>query len=408
MLQDDRTNAQAMAGLFDIGGYMRDEFAKNPPPAMEQAKPMSLMDKMDERYGKLSNRLSLFGHLIGGGDRSTFGDADLLAEQELLKKQRAMQAQMEMANPYFAAMQDDDPTNDAQAIFAMQQMGVGDKAMGMMFPGMAPSEDTDIMRTTKAYVDSYNEQNPGDPISFHQGYDIVKNYDAGRRGEQAGAVETAKSNVQQYTTSRDAYITAVEQDAVLGDRIANIDKGLAMLENGEVDTGPVVGFLAETFGMGSQELGALQQMGLEEAIDALQAFKGPTTDFEFTKAELKSFAQIFRGENLNIGTLKQAKRSLEKVRKRNMLSGQSHLEAVKQYGSNEQFTRLGSVFAQPEHWTQGQQGGAQSPAGNGSGAWDGKRIDFNGMNPDEFTAIYDSMPSGTVYVGPDGKRRVRK
>ena len=64
MMQDDRTNAQAAAGLFDIGGYMRDEFAKNPPPAMKQApqqKPMSLMDKMDERHGKLSNRLGLFG-----------------------------------------------------------------------------------------------------------------------------------------------------------------------------------------------------------------------------------------------------------------------------------------------------------------------------------------------------------
>ena len=173
---------------------MRDEFAKNPPPAMKQApqqKPMSLMDKMDERHGKLRNRLSLFGHLLGGGDRSTFGDADLLAEKALMQKQKEMQAQMEMANPYFAAMQDDDPTNDAQAIFAMQQMGVGDTAMEMMFPGMAPSDDTDIMRTTKAYVNSYNEQNPDKPISFHQGYDIVKNYDAGRRGQQAGAVANA-------------------------------------------------------------------------------------------------------------------------------------------------------------------------------------------------------------------------
>jgi hypothetical protein len=161
----------------------------------------------------------------------------------------------------------------------------------------------------------------------------------------------SQSDVQQYTSSRDAYITAVEQDAVLADRISNIDKGLALLESGEVDTGPVVGFLAETFGMGSQDLAALQQMSLEEAMEALQAFKGPTTDFEFGKAELKSFAQIFKGEDLNIGTLKSARNSLEKIRKRNMLSGQSHLESVKQYGSEDQYNRLQGVFAQPEYWS---------------------------------------------------------
>ena len=163
-------------------------------------------------------------------------------------------------------------------------------------------------------------------------------------------METAKSDVQQFQTSRDAYITAVEQDAVLTDRIANVDKGIKLLESGAVDTGPVVGYLAETFGMGSQDLAALQQMGIEEAMEALQAFKGPTTDFEFGKAELKSFAQIFKGEDLNIGTLKSARESLEKIRKRNMLSGMSHLDAVGQYGSADQGARLRGVFKTPESW----------------------------------------------------------
>ena len=56
-------------------------------------------------------------------------------------------------------------------------------------------------------------------------------------------------------------------------------------------------------------------MSITEAMEALQMFKGPTTDFEFTKAELKSFAQIFTGEDLNIGTLRAARNSLEKVKK---------------------------------------------------------------------------------------------
>ena len=34
-----------------------------------------------------------------------------------------------------------------------------------------------------------------------------------------------------------------------------------------------------------------------------------------------------------------------------MLSGKSHLDAVREYGSVEQYNRLNSVFAQPEYWS---------------------------------------------------------
>ena len=406
MMQDDRSNAQALGGLFDIGDYMRKELQKNPPPAMRQQQkpePMSIIDQMDERHGKFSNRLSLFGHLLSGGTRADFGDADLLAAQKSSQAQQAMQDKMGMAQPYIDMMQDDDPNNNLMGMFGLSQMGFDQDMMEMAMPGMAPSDDTDIMRTTKAYVDSYNEANKDkegfEPMTFHQGYDIVKNYDAGRRGDQAGAVATAQSDVQQYNDSRDAYITAVEQDAVLADRIDNIDKGLDMLESGSVDTGPVVGFLAETFGLGTAELAELQQMSLEEAMEALQAFKGPTTDFEFGKAELKSFAQIFKGEDMNIGTLRSARNSLEKLRRRNMLSGQSHLDSVREYGSKEQGDRLINVFAQPDYWA-----GYGSP----STKWDGKTTDYSGMDGSEFQGVYDQMPPGTVYTGPDGKRRTKK
>ena len=39
--------------------------------------PTSVVDQMDERHGKFSNRLSLFGHLLGGGTKENFGDADI-------------------------------------------------------------------------------------------------------------------------------------------------------------------------------------------------------------------------------------------------------------------------------------------------------------------------------------------
>ncbi|BAQ84683.1 hypothetical protein [uncultured Mediterranean phage uvMED] len=64
-MQDDRTNAEATAGLLQA--------------------PTSLVDQMDERHGKFSSRLGLFGHLLGGGEKSDYGDADLQAQHKLDK-----------------------------------------------------------------------------------------------------------------------------------------------------------------------------------------------------------------------------------------------------------------------------------------------------------------------------------
>ena len=233
MMIDPRTNAQALAGLFDTDMLMSDEFSRKKKEQSLLQAPTSLVDQMDERHGKLKSRLGLFGHLLGGGTVDNYGDADLVSQYaadksayDTQQKIQGFQQMMPFINEQIGFMQDDDPTNNAGAMYALAQAGVDNSLMERMFPGMAPSADTDIMRTTKAYVDSHNKDNPDNPISFHEGYDIVKNYDAGRRGDQAGAVATAQSDVQQYTKSRDAYITAVEQDAVLGDRIANVDKGL--------------------------------------------------------------------------------------------------------------------------------------------------------------------------------------
>ena len=67
--------------------------------------------------------------------------------------------------------------------------------MEMMFPGMAPSDDTDIMRTTKADVNSYNEQKFQTSPSASKGYDIGKNYDARQAWTGGWRMANATSNV---------------------------------------------------------------------------------------------------------------------------------------------------------------------------------------------------------------------
>ena len=129
-------------GLFSLGEDPKNQRLAQAPQQVPQQAPMSLMDQMDERKGKFKNRLGLFGHIMSGGKESTYGDADLLAQQKQMQAQQALQDKMGLMEPYFAAMQDDDPSNNAQAIFAMQQAGVGEKGLAMMFPNVAQQFST--------------------------------------------------------------------------------------------------------------------------------------------------------------------------------------------------------------------------------------------------------------------------
>jgi hypothetical protein len=53
-------------------------------------------------------------------------------------------------------------------------------------------------------------------------------------------------------------------------------------------------------------------MGTKAAIEALAGFKGATSDFEFSKAELSSFADVLKSEEVNIGTLEVVRTAIER------------------------------------------------------------------------------------------------
>ena len=225
MINDPRTSKQALAGLFDIDKYMQDELANKPPPAMKQAPqqaPMSLMDQMDERHGKLSNRLSLFGHLLSGGTKADFGDADLLAQQKQTLAQQAMQDKMGMAQPYIDMLQDDDPSNNAMGMFAISQMG-GDPAK--MFPGMAGGKPAEYYAGDLIYDEETNRYGQI-MMDKHGGQSTTKWYDPGQIPKEAmmsresfdsaynSALEnrgTARSNLSQTNRAIDQ-ISAVSDD----------------------------------------------------------------------------------------------------------------------------------------------------------------------------------------------------
>ena len=326
-------------------------------------------------------------------------------------------------------MQDGNPETNMKGMFGLSQMGFDQNMMEMAMPGMAQNDDPDIVRTTNQYVDSYNEANKGkegfEPMTFHQGYDIVKNYDAGRRGLQAGAAanagNTSDSEFATFNTAKNDYISAFENADVLKGSLANVDRGIEMLQNGEVDTGLFNGFMYNVFGIGSEGMGEFNALSKNATIDKLMNFKGPTTDFEFSQSEAAAFASIMKGEDVNEGTMKTARSAIERAIKRNATLAEAAYGTMNDMGEKlGQGSTTASVGRNYAPWweqeartpaqstQQGRQTQAQQPQADGSGAWDGKRTTFTGMAGESFTPIYDSMPSGTKYVGPDGKERVKK
>ena len=406
--------------LFPDQSFKKD---RAPQPEPRQASPMSMLDQMDERHGKLKSRLGLFSYLYNGGSRSDYGDEDMLAAQKSRQAQQAMQDKMGMAQPYIDMMQDGNPETNMMGMFGLSQMGFDQNMMEMAMPGMAQNDDPDIVRTTNQYVDSYNEANKGkegfEPMTFHQGYDIVKNYDAGRRGLQAGAAanagNTSDSEFATFNTAKNDYISAFENADVLKGSLANVDRGIEMLQNGEVDTGLFNGFMYNVFGIGSEGMGEFNALSKNATIDKLMNFKGPTTDFEFSQSEAAAFASIMKGEDVNEGTMKTARSAIERAIKRNATLAEAAYGTMNDMGEKlGQGSTTASVGRNYAPWweqeartpaqstQQGRQTQAQQPQADGSGAWDGKRTTFTGMAGESFTPIYDSMPSGTKYVGPDG------
>ena len=130
MMQDNRSNGQALAGLFDTDMLMSDEFSRGKKERELLQAPTSLWEQMDERHGKLKSRFGLFGHLLGGGTVDDYGDADLVSQYTADKQAYGSQQKMQLLNQQFSGMDINNPTMAQVARFAeIDPDGLGKLAM---------------------------------------------------------------------------------------------------------------------------------------------------------------------------------------------------------------------------------------------------------------------------------------
>lgn len=235
------------------------------------------------------------------------------------------------------------------------------------------------------------QENPELTESVERQAKIIK--DVQNAGDVSRATTDGTNDANTYKEQSNYYIDAIRNDRVIADRIGVLDEGLAMFdenrEGGAVDTGFLSGTLFNMFGIGSEDQGRLSQMSISEAMEELANFKGPTTDFEFEKSELKAFASIMRGEDVNVGTLKSARDGLERMRKRNALNAQSALSLAtdRDTGGN-RIPSLTKAYPQSQYmidlFSEAEQ--SQNPAGAAAMPKVGAVIDgyrFKGGNPNE-------------------------
>ena len=178
---------------------------------------------------------------------------------------------------------------------------------------------TNQWRTAQKYADDYNSKNGFGPdddrfMSDSEAFDISTKNHAGRKGEIADAIGWSEVDRGQLEASVSDYEQGILDLESAEYALEDIDSAMSMISgpNKTVRTGAIAGRIQNLLGIGGSDYGQIQGMSTKAAIEALAGFKGATSDFEFSKAELSSFADVLKSEEVNLGTLEVVRTAIER------------------------------------------------------------------------------------------------
>jgi hypothetical protein len=201
---------------------------------------------------------------------------------------------------------------------------------------------TNSWRTAQRYAEDYNRTNnhqEGEPgyMSVSQALDIVTKNDAERRGDLRDAENWADVDRDQLKASVSDYEQGILDLESAEYALEDVDSAIGMISgpNQTVNTGSIAGRIQNLLGIGGEDYGKIQAMGTTAAIDALANFKGATSDFEFSKAELSSFADVLKSEEVNLGTLEVVRRAIEREMEKSRRAVQRGYDGIYSNSGNE-------------------------------------------------------------------------
>lgn len=381
MMQDDRTNAEAVGGLFDINSAMRDEFTANPAapmqqaaPAPEQAAPLSVLDQMDERHGKFKSRLGLFSHLYNGGDKADYGDKDLQAAHKtgLLRDQFGGFDMNNLSMADVAVINQLDPVLGKQAMenFAFNQR-VDDlgRAQGFMNDGIDDENDLWAAETYGRYGKTAGGAtgavsaaagslgiSPQEFLELPAEVQETALYNMGDEGYQRSADVLGGRDINTIMSTEEAkahgasagelYATAVDNVSSLHTRQRagqqSLDQAqywMDQLESGDLETGKFQSMFKDAFDIYSRADGELELAGVDNMIERInQATFGALSENEM-KTLKESFASMAKGGEYNKGTLDGIMKKVKREMGNSVDSGKRDLKRIQQ-DNPEEYGRL--------------------------------------------------------------------
>ena len=144
----------------------------------------------------------------------------------------------------------------------------------------------------------------------------------------------AEYEANTFQGAADTYRATYEQSGIINERLANVDKAIELFdpENPDrLDTGPIAGGIFKIFGIGQEGMATVENLSIQETMEWLIAFKGPTTDYEFDKSSAAAFANILKGEEVNAEQLQVVRSTLEKVARLNDSKAQAAYGTLQDY-----------------------------------------------------------------------------
>lgn len=162
-----------------------------------------------------------------------------------------------------------------------------------------------------------------------------------READLAGAAEGAVQNAQTTSNLLDNAIEqthALRQAYGVADRMNQIStKYLEMLETGAVDTGLAKSFMLNTFGVGSEELAAMNAEAVEQVLQNLQITNLAPVTVQELRTVAGLWANIAQQNEPNQGVLRRAINRTQDVMDRVKTEAAMQADAVKEYGGQGRF-----------------------------------------------------------------------
>ena len=309
--------------------------------------------------------------------------------REAAEEDAARQLKYDHVDEYVNDMTDGNIGNDARAYLRgrANDIEADDMATAFyndpMFANRNLDDLTPIMQTATQVMEAHNArpENAENQWDIKDAFDHVKKYDPDLNYSISSANALGSGSVDadlsSFATAQGSYIQAHDNNQMYNDGLARVDEAIALFDpdrpEGALDTGVVNGFLYNTFGVGPEGLATLDVLGKDATIEKLMSFKGPTTDFEFTKAEAAAFASIMKGEPANLEILNTVRGAIEKASKRNSTSAEAAFGTMRDFtGEKGSLQNMKGTFDIYEKnyapwWEQSPDPDNPNAIGNGSG-----------------------------------------